>query len=160
MDVKNNLQIISPSFKNDGAIPKKHTGFGEDVSPAFQLINLKPEAVSIAIIMDDLDIPIIKVLNHWTIWNIPKTESITESIPYGKIVTSMDNAKQGVGYGRNRYRGPKQPAFVRKMHRYIFRFYVLDCFLDLDSSAKKRDLLEAMKGHILQQGSITGNYKR
>jgi phosphatidylethanolamine-binding protein (PEBP) family uncharacterized protein len=72
----------------------------------------------------------------------------------------LGNAIQGVGYGKNRYRGPKQPVFVRNMHRYIFKFYVLDCFLDLDVNSRKADLLKAMKGHIIQQGSITGTYKR
>lgn len=160
MKSENNLLITSPSFQNDGRIPTKHTGFGEDISPAFALSNLVPEATSIAIIMDDLDIPIIRSLNHWLIWNIPKLETIPENIPYGCTVASLGNAKQGVGYGRNRYRGPKQPIFVRNMHRYLFRFYVLDCFLNLDSNARKSDLLEAMEGHIIQQGSITGNYKR
>ena len=67
---------------------------------------------------------------------------------------------QGMGYGKNRYRGPKQPVFVRNIHRYVFHFFALDCFLDLDCTAGKKELLEAMKGHILQQGSITGKYKR
>jgi Raf kinase inhibitor-like YbhB/YbcL family protein len=154
------LQITSPSFTNNGFMPKKHTGFGEDISPAFQLSDLSSETVSIAIIMDDLDIPMIKVLNHWVIWNIPKIETIPENIPYGPVVPSLQNAKQGIGYGKNRYRGPKQPVFVRDVHRYLFQFYVLDCFLNLDSSAKKADLLEAMQGHILQQGCITGTYRR
>ncbi len=155
-----NLQITSPSFKNNGSIPKKHTGFGEDISPAFQLSNLSSETISIVIIMDDLDIPMIKAFNHWLIWNIPKSKIIPENISYGSVVPSLGNAKQGVGYGQNRYRGPKQPVFVRNVHRYIFQFYVLDCFLDLDSSAKKANLLETMKGHIIQQGNIIGNYQR
>lgn len=155
-----NVQITSPSFENNGIIPKKNNGFGADISPAFRLSNLSPEAVSTVIIMDDLDIPIIKSLNHWLIWNIPKSEFIPENIPYGPVVSSIGNAKQGVGYGQNRYRGPKQPVFVRNRHRYIFRFYVLDCFLDLDSNVRKSDLLEAMGGHIIQQGNITGIYKR
>ena len=134
---RTNLQIASPSFKNNGSIPKKHTGFGEDISPAFLLSHLSSESVSIAIIMDDLDIPMIKAFNHWLIWNIPKSKTIPESIPYGSLVPSLGNAKRGVGYGRNRYRGPKPPVFVRNVHRYIFRFYVLDCLLDLDSSAMK-----------------------
>lgn len=157
---QNNLRITSPSFENNGPMPKKHSGFGEDISPAFQLSNLSSKAVSIAIIMDDLDIPIIKALNHWVIWNIPKSDTIPENIPYGPVVSVLGNAKQGIGYGKNRYRGPKQPLFVRSMHRYIFGVYVLDCFLDLSNSAKKADLIEAMKGHIIQQGSITGTYKR
>lgn len=154
------LQITSSSFENNEFMPKCHTGFGADISPAFQLSNLVSEAVSMAIIMDDLDIPLIRAYNHWLIWNIPKSEIIPENIPSGPVVSMLGDAKQGRGYGRNRYRGPKQPVFVRAIHRYIFRFYVLDCFLDLNSSIKKANLIEAMNGHILQQGSITGLYQR
>jgi len=156
----NSLQVVSPSFENNCPMPKRHTGFGEDIAPSFKLLNLSPKAVSIAIIMDDLDIPMIKEFNHWVIWNIPKTEIIPENIPPGPVVPMLGNAIQGVGYGKNRYRGPKQPVFVRNMHRYIFKFYVLDCFLDLDVNSRKADLLKAMKGHIIRQGSITGTYKR
>ncbi|MDD3213291.1 MAG: YbhB/YbcL family Raf kinase inhibitor-like protein [Eubacteriales bacterium] len=154
------VRVTSRSFENGGYIPKKHTGFGEDISPAFQLSGLSPEAVSIAITMDDLDIPFISSLNHWLIWNIPKSEIIPENIPYGPTVPALSDAKQGIAYGRSRYRGPKQPVFVRKMHRYLFRFYVLDCFLQLGSNARKPDLLKAMDGHVLQQGDITGKYQR
>lgn len=156
----NELKITSPAFSDNEYMPKKHTGFGEDVTPKFQLHNLCDEAVSIAIIMDDLDIPFMKAFNHWSIWNIPRTEVIPENIPYGTPVASLGNAIQGIGYGEHRYRGPKQPVFVRSMHRYVFRFYVLDCILDLDCNAKKKDLVKVMQGHILQQGSITGKYKR
>ena len=154
------LEIKCPSFENNGTMLKKHTGFDADMSPEFQLINLCANTSSIAIIMDDLDIPFIKEFNHWLIWNIPKTDKIPENIPSGSPVFSFQQAMQGVGYGVNRYRGPKQPFFVRNSHRYVFRFYALDCFLDLDNSTRKKDLLEAMGGHILQTGSITGKYKR
>ncbi len=154
------IKIISPSFENNEYMPKRHTGFGADVSPEFQLYELSDDTVSIAIIMDDLDIPLMKAYNHWLIWNIPKTEKIPENIPYGSHVASLHNAIQGKAYGVNRYRGPKQPVFIRNTHRYIFRFYALDCFLDLDCTAKKKNLLDVMSGHIIQQGSIIGKYKR
>jgi Raf kinase inhibitor-like YbhB/YbcL family protein len=107
-----------------------------------------------------LDIPFIKAYNHWLIWNIPKREVIPGNIPYGSPVSSLGNAMQGVAYGIKRYRGPKQPVFVRNTHRYIFRFFILDCFLELDCKAAKKDLVKAMQGHIIQQGSLTGQYKR
>ena len=154
------MEIKSPSFINNEYMPKRHTGFDVDISPEFQLLNISDDTISIAIIMDDLDIPLVQAYNHWIIWNIPKTEKIPENIPYGSLVPSLHNAMQGIAYGVNRYRGPKQPIFVRNTHRYIFNFYALDCFLNLESSAKKKDLLEAMSGHILQQGNITGKYKR
>jgi Raf kinase inhibitor-like YbhB/YbcL family protein len=154
------LEVKSPSFENNAYIPRKHTGFDVDISPEFRLFNLHKETVSICIMMNDLNIPLINEYNHWLIWNIPKIEVIPENIPYGPTVPSLHNAIQGVGYGVNRYRGPKQPFFIRNAHRYVFHFYALDCFLDLKCSAKKKDLLEAMQGHILQQGSIMGKYKR
>lgn len=154
------LKVKSPSFSPNGVIPKRHTGFDADISPEFHFPNLATETVSIAVIMDDLDIPFLKEYCHWIIWNIPKTEVIPENIPYGTPVTSFYNAIQGIAYGMHRYRGPKQPIFVRNMHRYRFCFYSLDCFLDLDQNAKKKDLVKAMSGHILQSGSMIGTYKR
>lgn len=156
----NELLITSPAFSNEEYMPKKHTGFGSDVSPEFHLQNISDKTVSIAIIMDDLDIPFIKGFNHWLIWNIPKTELIPENIEYGSPVSTLGDAVQGVAYGINRYRGPKQPVFVRNTHRYMFKFYILDCFLQLSSDAKKKDLVRAIQGHIIQSGSITGKYKR
>lgn len=152
------LTIKSPSFEDNGFMPKKHTGFGEDVSPAFNLLNLSDKAVSLAIIMDDLDIPFISAYNHWLIWNLWPMEEIPENIPYG--AGTLENAVQGIGYGRHRYRGPKQPVFIRNIHRYVFNFYVLDCYLELDCNSTKKELLAKMQGHVLQQGSITGKYKR
>ncbi|MGL5434525.1 MAG: YbhB/YbcL family Raf kinase inhibitor-like protein [Lachnospiraceae bacterium] len=151
-----NLQVTSNAFSNAGAIPIQYTGFGNDISPSLNLSPIHEDAVSIAIIMDDLDVPFVKRYNHWVIWNIPVMEQIQENIPYGSIVGSLDNANQGIGYGKNRYRGPKPPAFIRGTHRYEFHVFVLDCTLDLNSQARKKDLLEAIDGHILQHGCITG----
>ena len=154
------LQIKGLSFENGEWMDIKYTGFGEDISPCFKFENLCDEGVSIVIIMDDMDVPFMKEYNHWLIFNIPHTKFIPEAVPCGEVVENLGGAIQGKAYGKNRYRGPKQPVFIKSVHRYIFKFYVLDCFLNLDSSAKKEDVLLAMEGHILQEGSILGKYKR
>ena len=154
------LTVLADAFENNGKIPREHTGFGADTSPAFTLPDLKEEVVSIAIIMDDLDIPFRKQYNHWVIWNIPRMTKIPANIPYGPMVPSLDNAIQGMGYGKNRYRGPKQPFFIHSRHRYLFQFYGFDCKFAFDSTTTKKKLMDAMQGHILQQGSIMGTYKR
>jgi Raf kinase inhibitor-like YbhB/YbcL family protein len=164
MENNKELLISSPAFKNNGNIPKVHTGFDRDISPAFELHNLDDHTISIAIILDDLDIPFTSAYPHWLIWNIPKMNNIPENISYGEKVTSIGDEKteaiQGMAYGKNRYRGPKQPVFIRSTHHYRFTIYALDCMLTLDSTAGKSKLIAAMQGHILQQGSIVGNYKR
>lgn len=154
------MEVNTKAFKQDGFIPKKYTGFDQDISPEFQLSGVPEETVSIAVMMNDLDIPFFQEYNHWCIWNIPKTDNIPENIPYGTPVSSLSGAIQGVGYGAHRYRGPKPPFFIRSAHRYIFRFYALDCLLELDSDAGRNSLLQAMQGHILQETSIIGKYQR
>lgn len=154
------LKITSQSFEDGGNIPVKHTGFGENISPAFRLENLADNAVSIVIMLNDLDISFISEYNHWIIWNIPASAEIPENIRYGAEVHSPAGAVQGIAYGKNRYRGPQQPVFVRSVHRYVFNFYILDSFLTLESTSRSTNVLKAMTGHILQKGSIMGRYKR
>lgn len=152
-----NLAVSSRAFSHNHAIPDKYTGKGEDVSPDFQFENLSSQGVSIAIIMDDLDVPWRKNFNHWTIWNIPAQNSLPEAIPHGSTVTSLDGAVQGVGYGVNRYRGPNPPF---GSHRYIFHVFVLDKMLDLEASSGKEELLDAFEDHIIQYGNIIGWYPK
>lgn len=152
------LDVVCPSFGKDGKMPKKHTGFGEDISPELRIGNLSVAARSLAIIMDDLDIPLIRAYNHWLIWNLPASGNIPENIPYGAVCPN--GATQGIAYGKNRYAGPKQPPFIRTAHRYRFTVYALDCVLDLPPTSRKADLMQSMSGHILQTGEIIGWYKR
>ena len=137
--------------------PQKHTGFGEDISPQFLIDGLRDEVKTLAIIMDDLDVPLAGELNHWLIWNLPAANMIPENIPYG--AECPGGAKQGLAYGKNRYRGPKQPPFIKKAHRYRFCVYGLDVSLELPAASRKKDLLQAMSGHVLQTGEITGWYQ-
>ncbi len=159
------LFISSPAFADMERIPDEYTGFGEDVSPELRLENVCEETESIVVIMDDLDIPIRGILNHWVIWNIPRTEIIPKAIPAGETVVlsekvkTLRNAVQGVAYGKHRYRGPKIPFFLKNKHRYVFRVYCLDAYLELPATARKRDVEKAMEGHVLQAGNLTGMYQ-
>lgn len=154
---QNTLKVSCPSFGSSGEIPKRHTGFGEDISPSFSIGGLDDAVKTLAIVMDDLDVPFAGELNHWLIWNLPPKDSIAENIPYG--ADCPGGTRQGLAYGKNRYRGPKQPPFVKKAHRYRFRVYALDCSLELPATARKKDLIRAMSGHILQRGETVGWYR-
>lgn len=111
--------VRSNSFENNAMIPKKHTGFGEDLSPELILSDIPKEAVSLAIILDDLDVPWKRDYNHWIAWNIPNTEIIPEGLPKGAKMERPINACQGIGWGKNCYRGPKPPFFLKKAHKSL-----------------------------------------
>ena len=154
---QNSLHVICPAFGKSGQVPKRHTGFGEDISPQFSIGGLRDEVKTLAIMMDDLDVPFLGELNHWLIWNLPPEDTIRENIPYG--AECPNGARQGLAYGKHRYRGPKQPPFIRKAHRYRFCVYGLECVLELPATSRKKDLMQAMSGHILQTGEVIGWYQ-
>ena len=137
-------------------IPIEYTGYGDDISPELHLCNIDERAKSITIIMDDMGHPI-PAYNHWVIWNIPVRQVIPANIPRGKAVEILSGAVQGRGYGKHRYRGPKPP--FNWSHNYQFNIYTLDCKLELPASSRKRDLLKAMNGHILQHAILIGHYR-
>lgn len=152
-----NIEITSNAFVNNKKIPVDYTCNGRNISPALSLSEISDKAKSIAIIMDDIKHPIFKVFNHWVIWNLPVMREIPESIPHGRILSDLGDAMQGIGYGRHTYRGPKPP--FNTSHLYQYNVYVLDTRLDLKPNVKKKDLLIAMEGHILQYGFIVGEYR-
>jgi len=151
------LIVTSDVFENNGIIPIKYTGHGEDISPPLHLSALHTDIKSLAIIMDDIKHPLFRVYNHWVIWNLPIMTDIPEGIPHGAVIKEFDNATQGLGYGRHKYRGPKPPLGTR--HEYRYTVYVLDSLLELKENSKKADLLKIMESHVLQQGEIVGKYK-
>lgn len=127
----------------------KYTGYGEDISPEFDIKNLSSQAKTIAITLEDLDHPI-KDFTHWVIWNIPAAEIIKEAI------SSDENIKQGIAYGWHRYAGPNPPK--RKSHSYKFTLYTLDCAMNSSANIFKKTFLKKAEGHILQKGEIIGRF--
>ena len=55
------------------------------------------------------------------------------------------------------HRGPCPPI---GRHRYFFKLYALDVTLGDLASAKKKDIEEAMQGHILAQAELMATYQK
>ena len=144
------LHIRCPGIEG-GNFLLDHTGRGRDLSPELLLENLSPEAVTLAVTLEDLSHPI-KGFTHWLVWNLPASGRIPGAIPAGRTVSG--GGVQGVAYGLHRYAGPKPPR--RTQHTYRFTVYALDCALDLSPASRKKVFLRAAEGHVLQRGSISG----
>ena len=153
---KNTLEFEWVGLKDGDKFAIENTGRGEDVSPEFIISNLSPNVKTLVITLEDLSHPI-KEFTHWVIWNIPATDIIPKAIPRGKCVSSLKGAMQGIGYGFQRYAGPKPPK--GKSHKYCFTIYALDCKLDLKSSSTKKKVLSKARNHIIQQGKICGYFE-
>ena len=148
---KAGLRISSQAFGNGGEIPKKFTCDGTNVSPPLRIEGVPSNTRSLALVFDDIDAPRGSYV-HWILWNIgPTVTEIKEnSVPEG-AVQGMNDFKKSF------YGGPCPP---RRAHKYVFIIYALDRVLDLSSRSTKKDLEQAMEGHIVSWAQLTGVYKR
>jgi len=145
------MQLTSPSFGSGQSIPLQYTCDGHDVNPPL-LINEAPTgAQSLVLVVDDPDASL-GDWAHWIIWNIPAntSEILENSVPNGSIEGTTDFARTGWG-------GPCPPSGT---HRYHFKLYALDIMLELDSTARKKELEQAMEGHVLDRTELVGVYSR
>ena len=151
------LDVKCPAFAPDGAIPEEYTWFGEDLSPEISIGKIGAGVRSLAVIMDDLNVPVRGELTHWIIWNLLPSSVIPKAIPHGARIPS--GAVQGHAYGKHCYSGPRIPFFLRKAHSYRFSVYALDTLLDIPDNSGKKELLDAMNNHVFQMGETVGWYR-
>jgi Raf kinase inhibitor-like YbhB/YbcL family protein len=150
------LTLTSPAFEAGGAIPRKYTCDGDDVSPPLEWSAPPQGTQSLALIMDDPDAPA-GTWDHWVLYNLPAG---ARNLPEGVAPDAVraDGSRHGRNnWGRFGYGGPCPPSGT---HRYFFRLYALDTTLDLAAGANKAQLLAAMAGHIVAQGELMGTYRR
>ncbi len=150
------IVVSSEAFKDGETIPVEYTCDGKNISPALLWEGIPAGAKSIALIMDDPDAPG-GMFVHWVLYNIPaSTRKLPEGMP--KNETLGDGSRQGMtDFGRVGYGGPCPP---KGTHRYYFKIHALDTMLSLQPGASKKQLEDAMKGHILEQGELMGRYER
>ncbi len=143
------LVVRSPVFESNKLIPAKYSCDGDDVNPPLTVGNVPEDAKSLVLIIDDPDAAI-GVWNHWLVWNIP--------VGIREIEENSVPGVQGTNTGgRRRYGGPCPPSGT---HRYFFKVFALDVELDLDAGARKKELENAMRGHVLAEGELLGLYHR
>jgi Raf kinase inhibitor-like YbhB/YbcL family protein len=161
----NHMELTSTVFENGGPIPAHYTCDGAGTNPPLTISGVPAGAVSLALIMDDPDVPKqLKpdgVFDHWVLFNIPP--GIT-SIPEDMHADAVPGVHGANGRGVLGYYGPcPPPQYEPSEHRYMFTLYALDAELDLEEGATKGDVQEAMKraeGHIISTTTLIGKYRR
>ena len=143
------LSVTSPDFESEGEIPSRFTCDGDDAHPTLRIQGIPEGTKSLAIIMEDPDVPL-TTFNHWVVWNIQPVEVIEEN----SIITASHGYNS---MGKTNYLGPCPPA---GMHRYFFKVFALNSMLDIEEDANKRKLESAMDDHILAKGELMGWYRK
>lgn len=149
------MQLSSPAFQNNGIIPSKYTCEGKNIHPPLEIHHVPKEAKSLALIMDDPDVPAFvrpdRMYDHWILFNIPPDATKIEE---GKTPPGTHGKNTS---GKDRYIGPCPPD---AQHRYFFKLYALDVKLNLEAGCTKKELEKTMEGHIIAQTKLIGLYEK
>ena len=154
------MNITSPAFMHNGAIPVRHTCDGRNISPRLEWTGVPTGTKSLALIVDDPDAPDPAAPKmtwvHWVLYNIPHSANgLAEGIsaldlPAGTLQGNNDWHRTGYG-------GPCPPI---GKHRYFFKLYALNIALADLKHPTKAVLEKAMLGHVTGQAELIGLYQR
>ncbi|PTY06235.1 YbhB/YbcL family Raf kinase inhibitor-like protein [Opitutaceae bacterium EW11] len=143
------MRISSPAFQHGEPIPEKYSRAGDDRTPPLEFEGAPPEARSLVLVMDDPDTSH-GTFTHWIVFNIdPATRGFRENDAPEEVRFGCND------WGEADYGGPRPP---NGEHRYFFRLYALDCRLTLPNGASRRELEQAMEGHVVANAETMGTF--
>jgi len=147
--------LKSPAFAGGGAIPRRYTCDGENVSPALSWSGHPAGTKSFVLIMEDPDAPS-GTFTHWVLFDVPAPQhELAEGHRPGSAGLAGTNDFSQTGYG-----GPCPPK-GHGAHRYYFTLTALDgSTLGLTGGARRSDVEARMGGHVLATATYVGTYER
>ena len=150
------MQLASPAFEPGGAIPRKYTGEGEDISPPLSWQDAPVDARSFAIFCHDPDAPLVTPGSygfvHWCLYNIPQGVAALSANANAFTQGGNDFGKQGYG-------GP-MPPLGHGTHHYYFWLLALKGDPDLPPDLGLRELLERIESRVVGMNRLVGTYRR
>jgi hypothetical protein len=147
-----NLKLTSSAFSDGCEIPRECGYKNGNKVPSLTVSGIPEGVKSLALIMDDPDAmgAVGKVWVHWIVWDMLASDG---------ILTTQGNANSygTTDFGTVGYGGPAPPD---KKHTYVFKLYALDLerIANVGEVSTKDGIEKAMKGHIVDQATLTGTY--
>jgi Raf kinase inhibitor-like YbhB/YbcL family protein len=148
------MQLMSPDFADQGAIPERFTCEGENISPGLEWRDVPDGTGELALTCEDPDAPG-KTFVHWVMWGIdPRSDRLDQ----GEI---PDGARHGRNdFGDNAYGGPCPPPGHGR-HHYHFTLYAVSESVALAPGASINELRDALAAKkTLAEASLVGTYER
>ena len=148
------ITVTSPAFAEGARMPVDHTCDGKDLMPEVVLSSPPDKTQSLILLVEDPDAPS-GTFTHMIAFNLSPD---LRKLPAGESLAAGGEAAR---FGLNdfqsvRYSGPCPPK--GEVHRYRFHIVALDTKIKLPEGAPRGQVDEAMDGHILGEGILTGNF--
>lgn len=151
------ITLTSNAFGNGERIPAKHTGEGDDVSPALSWTNVPDGTKAFAVICHDPDAPLVSPNGtygfvHWVLYNIPASTTQLAEADSGHTQGKNDFGKTGYG-------GPMPPN-GHGTHQYYFWVLALNDDSPLPEGLSLWELLAKIEPKVIGMNRLVGTYHR
>ena len=144
--------LTSPSFEAGGAIPRRFTCDGADLSPALAWEGAPATAAAFALIVDDPDA---RGFVHWVAYNL--AGSVAGRLAEGAAAAPGAPAQGRNDFGRIGYGGPCPPSGT---HRYVFTLLALARPLSLPGGPSAAQVRSAAREVTIGEAVLGGTYTR
>jgi Raf kinase inhibitor-like YbhB/YbcL family protein len=120
-------------------------------SPPLQWTEIPDGTVTLAIVVEDVDVPLPRPATHAVAYAI---EPSVHGLGTGDM--KPDRVTMGKNSGRMRAFAGATPIPGHGPHRYIFTVLALDYAPNFDQAPSRSRLLDAAAGHVIALGELTG----
>jgi Raf kinase inhibitor-like YbhB/YbcL family protein len=143
--VPHTLVLQSDAFTDGEALPRVHA------SPPLRWSGVPPETNMLALVVEDIDVPMPRPFAHAVAYDIDPATSVLES-------GALESTRTTMGFN-----GMQRRAYVwatplpgHGRHRYVFTLLAVDFVPHFDQPPTRGRLLDAIAGHVLALGELTG----
>jgi Raf kinase inhibitor-like YbhB/YbcL family protein len=147
--VPRTIDLRSSAFEYGEPIPPG------SASPPLAWSGVPPETKMLALVVEDVDAPLLRPLTHAVAYAI---DPATTSLEAG----ALDGARVTMGYNGASRRGYVAPAPLpgHGAHRYVFTLLAVDYVPRFDQPPTRGRLLDAIAGHVAALGELIGSLER
>ena len=151
------MKLISSAFEAGGAIPRRYTCEGDDISPPLSWTGAPKETKSFVLILHDPDAPRRGGFTHWVMYDIPaNVTALEENVPRQSKIPGLGIQGRNDA-GNIGYIGPCPPS---GQHRYFSWLYALRAGLNLPPGATYEQIKSALEKTVIEQTELIGTYAK
>jgi Raf kinase inhibitor-like YbhB/YbcL family protein len=151
------IMLSSSDFGADGPMPERTAGkpVGSNISPALAWSGVPVDAKEIVIIIEDPDAPLSRPFVH----AVARLDPTVVALAAGDLNEGAPHEAGRGEFGRRGYSGPR-PVPGHGPHSYVFQLFALDTEVPGDDTLRPATVIDAMRGHVIARGRLTGTYER
>ncbi|MBV8751070.1 MAG: YbhB/YbcL family Raf kinase inhibitor-like protein [Candidatus Eremiobacteraeota bacterium] len=144
------LALRSDAFADGEAMPQAKT------SPPLVWSGVPPATQCLVLVVEDVDAPMLRPFVHALVYELDPATTVLAAGALG----GDDDVTMGLnGFGRRAY-APPTPLPGHGPHRYVFTLLAVGYTPHFDQAPTRGRLLDAIAGHVLALGELTGIVER